>query len=864
MVEAWGKFDESSGRFHRLEHHCADVAACFEALLRDPVLRARFIQAAGVNNLSDTTVARLTFLAFLHDFGKLNTGFQFKVRRENELSRPGPRPAGHIAEALLCFGQSEICEFLGLHDIVAKWGDGVVALLYAMLAHHGRPARRPTRSGRGLPELWQPFAGYDPCTTAKLLRQLGCSWFPDAFRDGPPMPDAPAVAHLFAGLLALADQLGSDEKGFEYEPEPDPHYIERARRVAADAVRSKGFRRAAWAIGTAPADVGILFDYAEPRPLQRAVSAAPLDRPLLILESETGSGKTEAAVLRFAALWRAGLVDGLYFAVPTRAAAKQLHGRIRRALSRLFPADSGVETVLAIPGYLVAGDAEGRRVDKFEVFWEDKPDEKTRVARWSAESARKFLSAPAAVGTVDQVLLAGLRVKWAHFRAASLSRSLLVVDEVHASDAYMTELLMGVLHGHLALGGHALLMSATLGAAARSKFMSRSTRSSPPAPIDAEDIPYPALTLSAGDGSTETETLAISTSGATKSVLMSAVPILGEPDSIARTAVTAARDGAKVLVIRNTVNSAQELFGALLAQGGEDVVLAVAQGPALHHSRFAAEDRRLLDDAVERAIGKVDRPPGGVVVVGTQTLEQSLDIDADFLISDLCPVDVLLQRIGRLHRHARTDRPGRFGQPRCLVLVPEAGLESGLDGLLLRHGLGVSNRGGIYVNLLGLEATRGLVADHVTWTIPGMNRMLVERATHPQVLRELAEALGENWLSHETKVFGLRAAKAGIARNHTLTREEPFDEDLVFPDIDENVRTRLGEDGPRIVLADPAPGPFGQPVRTFNLPVHLFRHGPPRQEEIDSAHAEPAQEGLILSIGNHRLAYDRTGIRSML
>ena len=530
-------------------------------------------------------------------------------------------------------------------------------------------------------------------------------------------------------------------------------------------------------------------------------------------------------------------------------------------MSRLFPADAGVETVLAIPGYLVAGDAEGRRVDKFEVFWEDKPDEKTRVARWSAESARKFLSAPAAVGTVDQVLLAGLRVKWAHFRAASLSRSLVVVDEVHASDAYMTELLMGVLHGHLALGGHALLMSATLGAAARSKFMSRSTRSSPPAPIDAEDIPYPALTLSAGAGSTETETLAISTSGATKSVLMSAVPILGEPDSIARTAVTAARDGAKVLVIRNTVNSAQEVFGALLAQGGEDVVLAVAQGPALHHSRFAAEDRKLLDDAVERAIGKVDRPPGGVVVVGTQTLEQSLDIDADFLISDLCPVDVLLQRIGRLHRHARTDRPGRFGEPRCLVLVPEAGLESGLDGLLLRHGLGVSNRGGIYVNLLGLEATRGLVVDHAMWTIPGMNRMLVERATHPQVLRELAETLGGNWLSHETKVFGLRAAKAGIARNHTLTREERFDEDLVFPDIDENVRTRLGEDGPRIVLADPVTGPFGTRVQTFNLPAHLFRHAPPRQEEIDSAHAEPAQEGLILSIGNHRLAYDRTGIR---
>ena len=92
-MEAWGKFDAPSGRVHRLEHHCADVAACFEALLRDPVLRARFDQAAGADGLSDTTAARLTYLAYLHDFGKLNAGFQFKVRRQNELPRRGPQPA---------------------------------------------------------------------------------------------------------------------------------------------------------------------------------------------------------------------------------------------------------------------------------------------------------------------------------------------------------------------------------------------------------------------------------------------------------------------------------------------------------------------------------------------------------------------------------------------------------------------------------------------------------------------------------------------------------------------------------------------------------------------------------------------------
>ena len=859
-MDAWGKFDQATGRFHRLEHHCADVAACFEALLREPVPRVRLARAGGAENLDNTTVARLTYLAFLHDFGKLNSGFQFKPPQIGAPLHGRPRPAGHIAEALLCAEQEEFCELLGMYSIVDDWGAGVVALLYATLAHHGRPARRPSRTGRGRPDLWKPFAGYDPRTTATLLCERGRAWFPEAFEAGPPLPDAPALQHLFAGYVAIADQLGSDDEAFEFEPNPDPLYIERARRIAAKTVASKGFARSTWSRDAHAADVQTLFGHAEPRPLQQAAATAPLDSPLLILESETGSGKTEAAILRFAVLWRAGLVDGLYFAVPTRAAAKQLHQRVHRAVARLFPSKANTETVLAVPGYLVAGEVEGTRAEKFKVFWEDQPDEERRLARWSAESARKFLTASAAVGTVDQALLAGLRVKWAHFRAAALSRSLLVVDEVHASDGYMTELLHGVLHGHLKLGGHALLMSATLGSEASSKLLSRSRRHDTPSPDAAEAAPYPAITLS--DGAGKSEVSAIPTTGAPKSVAMATAAILGEPNVIARSAIRAAQDGAKVLVIRNTVASAQAVFAALVAQGGSDLVLAVAGGPALHHSRFAAEDRERLDAAVEQALGKEDRSPGGRVVIGTQTLEQSLDIDADYLITDICPVDVLLQRLGRLHRHAEAERPAAFKEARCLALVPDSGLETGLEGSLLKHGLGVSKLGGIYTNLVGIEATRRLIEAHPTWTVPTMNRMLVERGTHRLVLRELAEALGEDWLSHLSEVLGRGAAEAGVARHHALTREEDFDEDLVFPDLDSKVRTRLGEDGPRIELPSPVDGPFGIDVRTFNLPAHLFRRGIPGQEEIEAAQAETAEPGtLILTVGDHRLSYDRSGLQ---
>ena len=835
---------------------------CFRVLLTDPVLRNRFEQAAE-RGLDRVTETRLAVLAFLHDFAKLNAGFQFKVRERDSLP-PGPPPAaGHVGQAILCFEQKQMCEAIGLYAMYDNWGAGFETLLRASLAHHGRPAAKPQQSGTGPPALWKPYAGYDPMASAKLFGERIRLWFPDAFAEGPPLPDSAALAHLFAGTVALADQIGSDEPRFPFVPEPARDYIEQARQRAERAVKARLLRRQGWAARAPSAAFADLFDHPEPRPLQAAVADAPTACPLLILESETGSGKTEAAILRFNALWRAGLVDGLYFAVPTRAAAKQLHRRVDDALRRTWPADSRAGTVLAVPGYVQAGDVRGWRAGRFQVEWEDEPgDEDTRLARWSAESSRHFLSAPAAVGTVDQALLAALKVKWAHLRGSALSRSLLVVDEAHASDAYMTELLRALLRDHLAVGGHALLMSATLGSAARLALTDRRPRPDPPPLDEMQAVPYPALTL-AGDRPTETRCLA--GTGQSKTVSVSTEPSIGDAPRVAELALTAGRQGAKVLVVRNTVAEAQAVFRALQDQGGSASTLQVAGGPALHHSRFAAEDRALLDEAVENALGK-GRAPGGIVVVGTQTLEQSLDIDADLLISDLCPADVLLQRIGRLHRHSESERAAPFAEPRCIVLVPEEGLAAGLDGGLLRYGLGSTRGGGgIYRDSLGLEATRRLVVEHPVWRIPSMNRMLVEYATHEGALCSLAAHLGGPWHEQEQRNHGFAAAERGLARGHALCRGTAFDEKLVFPDLDEQVRTRLGDDGPRIDLAESRsrPGPFGAPVRIFNLPAHLFtRNGGalPSKEEVEAARAEEAPGGLILRVGERAFQYDRLGV----
>ena len=128
-------------------------------------------------------------------------------------------------------------------------------------------------------------------------------------------------------------------------------------------------------------------------------------------------------------MYEKGLVDGLYFALPTRAAATQLHQRVTRFVERLFPTGDRPETALAVPGYLKAGDISGEHLHDYQIRWDDHPDDATRHRRWAAENSKRYLAAQIAVGTVDQAMMAALKVKHAHMRAACLARNLLIVDE---------------------------------------------------------------------------------------------------------------------------------------------------------------------------------------------------------------------------------------------------------------------------------------------------------------------------------------------------------------------------------------------------------------------------------------------------
>ena len=233
------------------------------------------------------------------------------------------------------------------------WGEAVSPLLGAMFAHHGRPVElppAPTLKEWDLP----PVEHYDWRAEASRMGDALEHWFPGAFvSGGEHLPPSPRFCHEVAGLAALADWIGSDRQFFEFEAPFAPDYDSRAHDTAARALTAIGFDSRALAAAPAPS-FRKLTDFPEPNPAQAAVGDVGSDARLVILEAETGSGKTEAALWRFTQLFAAGLVAGLYFAVPTRAAARQLHGRVDKALRRVFGA-AAPEPVLAIPGMLRAG-----------------------------------------------------------------------------------------------------------------------------------------------------------------------------------------------------------------------------------------------------------------------------------------------------------------------------------------------------------------------------------------------------------------------------------------------------------------------------------------------------------------------------
>lgn len=838
-MDFWGKWKDKDA-WLPLSAHCLDVATVFIRL-------ARLHADRGAIALAPSQIERLAVLAFLHDLGKCNWGFQAKVNpqaREN---------AGHVLEAmalLAALGDLWPLTWRQLLEEIVGWFNGddeaAMQMLIAAISHHGRPVSwddyEQSAIERKAHHLWQKHDGIDPLQGLEELANTARATFPNAFAtDAPAIAASPALQQRFAGLVMLADWIGSDTRFFPFNTPPDRDRATFAREAAGRALRVIGLeppgRRACH-------DFVATFGFS-PSALQSALlqDLDPTDtHRLLLVESDTGSGKTEAALAWFFRLYTENKVDGLYFGLPTRVAARELYERVRKAVDAAFePETRPGPVLLAAPGY-VKVDGEPVLPDPMGTLWDDNRCDLQREHLWAAERPKRFLAAPVGVGTIDQALLSVLQVKHSLLRSVCLDRHLLVVDEVHASDPYMREVLRALLNGHVRRGGWALLLSATLGEVAAASYFQR-----PPQPLDqALARPYPALS---GYGFEQP----IPASRRGRAVRVAPASTLTDDEALAPLLIEALRRGARVLVVCNTVGRANGLFRrmeAMLEVEAPDLLpsLFTLNGVRCpHHGRFARSDREQLDARVTALLGK-ESPSGARLVIGTQTLEQSLDIDADWLVTDLAPMDVLLQRVGRLHRHTRVGRPVGYETPAVLVRVPDRPLNEFLhnDGTLHAP----AGLGSVYADGRILARTWLELAERGELHLPEDARALIEYTTHPEAIA----ALPDEWRAHGQHIEGKELAEIRAAL-HSVLDNIPFGE-LHYPDKSERVVTRLGLSTLDLPLEEPCGSPFGTLVERILIPAHWLPEG----GLPDTVAAQPNDDGFNFRIGDRAFRYTRFGL----
>lgn len=449
------------------------------------------------------------------------------------------------------------------------------------------------------------------------LKQSLATEFPD-------VQDA-LQARVLAGLTTVTDWIGSGAL-FEDPQEDWQEKVETALDLA-------GFIPPRMKPGLGFSEI---FPFS-PKPTQLSLIEAVTQPGVFVLEAPMGLGKTEAALYAAYQLLSEEMATGIYFALPTQLTSDKIHDRVNEFLTRVLDDDSPHKQAL-----LVHGNA---WLKQFEMGEDANPG-----GAWFTQGKRGIL-APFAVGTIDQALMAVMNVKHGFVRTFGLAGKVVILDEVHSYDSFTGTILDALVKALRQLHCTVIILSATLTRERRSTLLG----------VTPQTNSYPLITAQPNQGAVQE----------IEAEKIADVPVIigHHPEAAAaEEALRRAEERQQVLWIENTVKEAQDIYKILAARASE---FGVACG--LLHSRFLKTDRSANEEVWVRYFGKdgaKSRAQQGRILVGTQVLEQSLDIDADFLVTRIAPTDMLLQRLGRLWRHEETSRPPA-ARREAWILAPE-------------------------------------------------------------------------------------------------------------------------------------------------------------------------------------------------
>ncbi|MFF7638017.1 CRISPR-associated helicase Cas3' [Kitasatospora sp. NPDC008050] len=809
----WGKSaGRGGGTVNLLLSHMLDTAAVAELVWERylaPVTRWRLDELAGEPGQGRRFFA---WLCGVHDCGKATPAFQHM----------DPAGARAVLASGLAWDRFAVGRTSWRHDKAGgklirrllaenQWDPEHIDWVWPLIAgHHGRlptlgqlSVGKPKLQGQGpaweatqaaLVELFSYEVGF---TGEQALRSVQ-----------PRLRPSRALQLQLSGLVVMCDWIASDERYFQGVDELSRVRMPAAQQRASAAWSKLGLR-GGWGRLAPPVPTAFLERFgARPRASQQLLLdvAARMGGPgVLVVEAPMGEGKTNAALAAVEVLAARFGADGVFVGMPTQATSDPMFSQVRGWLKGL---GSGLDEQVALlhgkrmfnqewRALLADLGDWGQDADAcFASVSEDEPDEygmasdfgsaegshaRRAPAEWFLGRRRGLLS-PFAVGTIDQLLFAATRTKHVMLRTAGLSGKVVVLDEVHAADVYMSQFLKEGLWWLGQARVPVVLLSATLPPAQRRELVAAYLSGALASEVDevaeadlvrlAEPAGYPSVTA-AWLGKDGAEFIVESTES-WRQDLDVRVEVLAEAPAQSQdtTRDQAAQahadvvemlaerlvDGGCALVIRNTVVRAQDTFEALRTVFGADVRLLHGRLHAGHRAERTEECLELLGPP-----GPDRQRPERLIVVATQLAEQSFDVDADLLVTDLAPIDLLLQRIGRLHRHEGVKRPDRVASP--TVVVTGFAPQADTPPLLLRASEAIYGR---YL-LLRAAAQVLATAQESGWKIPRQVPGLVSEGYGtsqdlvPDSWRAAHDLAREEWAGRQDQ-------RAVDAQDYLLTR----------------------------------------------------------------------------------------------
>ncbi|WP_075187560.1 CRISPR-associated helicase/endonuclease Cas3 [Teredinibacter haidensis] len=778
----WGKAKlDPSGEgsdYHLLAYHSLDVAAVGWLFL-DPESRLNRDISVFLEIDPKQLQGIFTLCLALHDLGKFASAFQSLYSHSvDALIQPGCRKDydgryyRHDRMGLLfwnqikqnCFAEQLLFNGSPRVDQI-RIADTFSVFMECVLGHHGQPI--DSSSPKSIKQFTDPDNGEavsaffeDICTLLSPVlpyEQFMCEKFKRKLE---------LVSWQLAGVAVVADWVGSDQSYFKFVSKPTPlaQYWEHAVCTAKKALNATDLN----AVPQVQRFCSIQQHYGfEPTPLQKWAETVDVDdsEQLFILEDITGAGKTEAALALTHRLMEAGAASGFYFGLPTMATSNAMFSRVAKHYRQMLTFDGRPPSIV-----LAHGAREMNDLFKETVLNSENPDSEyesndltatAQCNQWLADSRKKALLAPVGVGTIDQALLAVLPRRHQSLRLLGLNNKVLIFDEVHAADEYMFELLESLLALHLHQGGSAILLTATLSKKQRSRLTRIWQEAAGLTPQLLQKFDFPLATrVSLTAKETVLEQPLESRDDVSRSV---AVVFIHAFERCIVEIVQAAQAGQCVVWVRNSVDDALEAFEAV------STALENSDDCLLFHSRFVLADRKAIEQKVLAIFGKTGDSSvrAGKVLIATQVFQESLDADADLMISDICPIDDLIQRAGRLHRHTRSENGGfKLGikdsrpVPELILYAPEWTDSPQTDWLSKQF----RNTQYVYRSpgrlWLGMRELKRLGAIQM----PENARQLIEAAYGDNAYDEIPAPL----LNQENTMLGEQRAKAAKAESQLI------------------------------------------------------------------------------------------------